>query len=200
MHIEVIESLDTSSFINVLRRFLAIRGPAVQLRSDCGTNFVGAHNELQAALKEMDKEGIQNYLVSRGCEWIFNPSHASHAGGVWERMIGVTRKLLDSVLADLELTQLTHEVLSTLITEVSAIVNARPLTPIPNDPDVPEILTPVTLLTQKPGSLKAAPGKFTHADLDSKTMAKSPAPGEHILVSMASEHVKPHIAEGKSRS
>ena len=40
IHIEVIESMDTSSFINALRRFLAIRGPVIQLRSDCGTNFV----------------------------------------------------------------------------------------------------------------------------------------------------------------
>ena len=42
IHIELIESLDTSSFINALRRFLDLRGPAIQLRSDCGTNFVGA--------------------------------------------------------------------------------------------------------------------------------------------------------------
>lgn len=31
--------MDTSSFINALRRFLAIRGPVKQLRSDCGTNL-----------------------------------------------------------------------------------------------------------------------------------------------------------------
>ena len=36
IHIEVIESMDASCFINALRRFLALRGPAVQLRSDCG--------------------------------------------------------------------------------------------------------------------------------------------------------------------
>lgn len=34
-HMEVIESMDTSSCINALRRFFAIRGPAKQLRSDC---------------------------------------------------------------------------------------------------------------------------------------------------------------------
>ena len=37
IHIEVIESMDASCFINALRRFLALRGPAVQFRSDCGT-------------------------------------------------------------------------------------------------------------------------------------------------------------------
>ena len=50
IHIELIESMDSSSFINALRRFLALRGPVVQLCSDCGTNFIGAHNELQASL------------------------------------------------------------------------------------------------------------------------------------------------------
>lgn len=46
--------LDTSSFINALRRFLALRGPAMQFHSDCGTNFFGARNEIQSCLKEMD--------------------------------------------------------------------------------------------------------------------------------------------------
>ena len=58
IHIEVIESMDASCFINALRRFLALRGPAVKFRSDCGTNFVGARNELQPSLKEMDDGGL----------------------------------------------------------------------------------------------------------------------------------------------
>lgn len=43
---EVVESLSTSSFINALRRFTAIRGPAKLFRSDRGMNFVGACKEL----------------------------------------------------------------------------------------------------------------------------------------------------------
>ena len=168
IHIELLESMDTSSFINPLRRFLALRGPVVQLRSDCGTNFVGAHNELQSCFKEMDEGAIQSYLAAEGCDWIFNPPHASHAGGVWERMIGVTRRILDSIFADLGPRHLTHEVLSTLMAEVTAIVNARPLIPVPSDPDMPEILTPATLLTQKSESLKAMPGNFTQQELYSK--------------------------------
>ena len=66
IHIEVIESLDTSSFINGLQRFLALRGPVIQLRSDCGTNFVGAHNEFKVAMKEMDNDAIQTFLASGG--------------------------------------------------------------------------------------------------------------------------------------
>ena len=79
IHIELIGSMDSSSFINALRRFLALRGPVVQLRSDCGTNFVGAYNKLQASLNEMD-DAIQPYLASEGCDWIFNAPHSSHVG------------------------------------------------------------------------------------------------------------------------
>lgn len=43
VHIDVIKSLSTSSFINALRRLFSIRGIAKQIRSDCGTNFVGAY-------------------------------------------------------------------------------------------------------------------------------------------------------------
>ena len=168
IHIEVIESMDASCFINALRRFLALRGPAVQFRSDCGTNFVGARNELQSSLKEMDDRAIQSYLATEGCNWIFNAPHASHVGGVWERMIGVTTGILDSVLADLAPTRLTHEVLTTLMAEATAIVNARPLVPVPSDPEMPEILTPATLLTQKSKAFKSIPGNFSSTALYSK--------------------------------
>ncbi|CAB4029661.1 Hypothetical predicted protein, partial [Paramuricea clavata] len=32
--------------------------------------FVGARNELEAAMNEMDKKDIEAYLVREGCEWI----------------------------------------------------------------------------------------------------------------------------------
>lgn len=50
IHIEVVPSLDTDSFINALRRFAARRGQVWELRSDNGTNFVGAERELRNAL------------------------------------------------------------------------------------------------------------------------------------------------------
>jgi len=52
--------------------------------------------------------------------------------------------------------------------EVTAIVNARPLVPFPTDPDMLEVVTPSTLLTQKSTSLKAAPGNFSQTVLYSR--------------------------------
>lgn len=65
-------------------------------------------------------------------------------------MIGITRRILDSLLMDLRGTDLTHEVLVTFLAEVCAIVNSRPLVPLSSDPEDPQPLTPSLLLTQKP--------------------------------------------------
>lgn len=59
VHIEVVESMDTSSAINALRRFFAICGPA-KLRSDCGTNFIGAIKELGLKRESQDTT-VQKY-------------------------------------------------------------------------------------------------------------------------------------------
>ena len=52
VHLEVARSLQTDSFINVLRRFVARRGPLSDIYFDNGTNFVGAHCETQESLQE----------------------------------------------------------------------------------------------------------------------------------------------------
>ncbi|XP_073488870.1 uncharacterized protein [Aquarana catesbeiana] len=119
VHIEVTESLDTSSFINALRRFISIRGPVKHIRSDRGTNFVGACKELNIT-SNLHTERVERYLSEQGCTWTFNPPHSSHMGGAWERMIGIARRILDSMFLHLGTSKLTHETLTTFMAEVSA--------------------------------------------------------------------------------
>nr|XP_046258699.1 uncharacterized protein LOC124066389 [Scatophagus argus] len=163
VHIEVIEEMSSSSFINALRRFFAIRGPAKQLRSDRGTNFIGACRELKLDTSEQIK--VQGYLEDQRCTWIFNPPHSSHMGGTWERMIGVTRRILDSMLLQSGKARLTHEVLTTLMAEITAIINARPLIPVSSDPEHAHILTPSMLLTQKAATLLAPQGDISEGEM-----------------------------------
>ncbi|KAK7891906.1 hypothetical protein WMY93_023869 [Mugilogobius chulae] len=165
VHIETIASLDTTSCINALRRFFAIRGPAKQIRSDCGTNFVAAAKELGLSQKEPNG-AMQKFLSEQNCEWVFNVPHASHMGGSWERLIGLSRRILDAMLLKNNI-QLTHDTLCTLMMEVAAIINARPLVPVSNDPEAPSILSPAMILTQKVG-VAPPPGQFTNKDLYSK--------------------------------
>ena len=88
IHLEVSSSLDTDSFLNAYRRFVCRRGPVLQLRSHQGTNFIGAMNELQQAVTELNHERIREELLSNNFYWVeFKPNvpYASHRGGVWER-------------------------------------------------------------------------------------------------------------------
>ena len=135
VHIKVLESMDTSSFICALRRFFAIRGTASLLRCDRGTNFTGAKAELDNALAELDQHKVEIYVHKQGCEWLFNPPHASHFGGAWEWQIGTICRVLDAMFAELGGAQLTHELLVTLMAEVTAIVNACLIALVPTDVD-----------------------------------------------------------------
>ena len=87
IHIEVAHSLDTDSFLNALRRFVARRGTPDQIFSDNGTNFVGAERILRTALQSFNNDKIHHYCSQKGIEWSFNPPLASHMGGAQERMI-----------------------------------------------------------------------------------------------------------------
>lgn len=113
VHIEVLEEMSSSCFINALRRFSAIRGEVKVIRSDCGTNFVGSVRDLEANVINLDDRPLKNFLNESGINWVFNPPHASHMGGAWERMIGVTRRILDAVLPGVK--HLTHDILTTLM-------------------------------------------------------------------------------------
>ena len=135
-HIEVIEDLSASAFINALRRFVAIRGKVKQFRSDRGTNFVEATSDLRVDAINVEDEHVKKYMYNSGTVWIFNTPHSSHMGGVWERLIGVARRILDSMLRDIG--TLTHEVLVTLMAEVTAIINSRPLVPFPTTKNSPK--------------------------------------------------------------
>ena len=171
VHLETANSLTTSSFINALSRFLNRRGPVRQLRCDQGTNFVGARNELQESLKEMDQGRIHEYMLQHDAEWVpfhMNVPHASHMGGSWERMIRTVRNALEPLLMSSG-DQLDDESFRTFITEVEHIVNSRPLAVNElSDPEIFEPLTPNHLLTLKPKVLLPPPGEFQRTDLYSK--------------------------------
>ena len=119
VHIETANSLSTDSFINCLRRMMAIRVPIRQLRCDQGTNFVGAKSEFQREYEKLDHKKIETFLNSKGCddiEFKMNVPSASHMGGVWERQMRSARSIL-LVVMEQSGTQLDDESLRTLSTE-----------------------------------------------------------------------------------
>ena len=121
--------MEIDSFINALRRFICRRGKVAKWRSDQGSNFLGAKNELTKALQELDQEKIRGFLLPSECDWIdfdMNVPAASHMGGVWNRLIPTVRSVLSGLLQD-HGKQLDDEALETLMVEAENIVNSRPI-------------------------------------------------------------------------
>lgn len=167
VHIEVAEDLSSDSFICAIKRFIARRGCVKTLRSDRGTNFVGAQRELELELQKMEdkEEWLQKRMLENNMEWKFNTPGASHHGGVWERHIRTVRKILDSMLLTHPLKQ---ETLHTFLCEAELIMNGRPLTPVSSDPfDVPPI-TPSDILWLGTGCRTIPVNIFSTSDSDHK--------------------------------
>ena len=163
VHVEVLCSLDTDSMINGIRRFIARRGVPSKIWSDNGTNYIGCKNELSRALKEIDNDKMNVFCAKREIEWVLNPRHAPHMGGVFERMIQTVKRVFHAMLAPGRC-RLNDETLQTLMCEVESIVNTRPITRCSNDVNDPSPLSPNHLLLMR-GVENISPGQFTEADM-----------------------------------
>ena len=99
VHIKIAHSLDTDSMINALS-VISVCGRPEIIRSDCGTNFTSAARELQKAIEQWNQQRVKSFCLKQGIQWLFNPSGASHFGGVWERIIRSTRQILQALLKE----------------------------------------------------------------------------------------------------
>ena len=151
-----------------MRRFISIRGKVIELRSDRGTNIVGASNELKAAYKYMNFECIKQQMLKLNCDFVSFNMHvpsASHFGRIWERQIRSIRRIMTALLSQYNC-QLSDECLRTFLYETAAIINSRPLTvECLSDPNSVTPLTPNHLLTAKSELILPPPGNFVSANM-----------------------------------
>ena len=146
VHIEVAHSLDSNSFLMALHRFMARRGKPQKIFSDNGSNFVAADRELAEEIQTINTKKLRDELVLEAIEWQFNPPHAPHMGGVWERLVRSVKKLLKHLVGE---RLLDDEELVSFMCEAEKILNDRPLTRMGSDPRDTTPLTPNHLLLLK---------------------------------------------------
>ncbi|KAE8289497.1 hypothetical protein D5F01_LYC11199 [Larimichthys crocea] len=146
VHLDLLASMDTDSFLMGLRRFIARRGKPYELLSDQGTNFKGGSSELKEAFNSLTPS-LQSQLASQQIHFQFNPPHAPHFGGSWEREIRTIKSALHTTLGSQTVTE---EVLRTILIEVESIVNSKPLGYTSSDVADPDPITPNMLLMGRP--------------------------------------------------
>lgn len=158
VHLELVKDLTTASFIASLKRFISTRGRPNVIWSDNATNFVGAKNELVElrALFQSNQHihAIQGQCLDEGIDWQFIPPRSPHFGGLWEASIKTAKHHFWRTVG---LTTLTFDELRTLVSQIAAIINSRPLCAITENPDDLEVLTPGHFLIGAPFTSIAEP-------------------------------------------
>lgn len=142
IHIELVGDLTSEAFIGAFRRFVARRGKCSHLWSDQGRNFVGANKQLVEAWNEAKlqyKGRIAQTLACDGTQMHFIPAYSPNFGGLWEAGVKSIKYHLQRIVT----THLTYEEMTTVLCQVEACLNSRPLCPLDNsDPECLDPLTP----------------------------------------------------------
>ncbi|KAG7295329.1 hypothetical protein JYU34_022341 [Plutella xylostella] len=154
VHLELVSDLTSSAFLAALRRMAARRSVPAHLYSDNGTNFQHANKVLQQEYTELknkiEQEFDQNFISEiseMGITWHFNAPSWPSAGGLWEAAVKSLKHHLKRVVGE---TRLTFEEYSTLLAQLEACMNSRPLCPLTEDPEDLDFLTPAHFLACGP--------------------------------------------------
>ncbi|XP_055714436.1 uncharacterized protein LOC129808690 [Phlebotomus papatasi] len=144
VHLEVLTSLSTNAFLSAFKRFISRRGLPAHIYSDNGTNFVGSDKMLQKMLQDHQMQNeLTDYSSNLKVQWHFNPPAAPHHGGLWEAAVRSFKHHFKRVIGA---AILTYEELNTIVVQIEAVLNSRPLVAVTNHPDDPKALTPGDLL------------------------------------------------------
>lgn len=139
------------------RRFASRRGKPANVFSDNGSNFLGTKNELCKLYEflETNSPYISENLANDRIVWHLIPARSPSFGGIWEAGIKSVKYHLKRVLSD---TPYTFEDLSTILCQIEAILNSRPLSPLSTDPEDLTALTTAHFLLSR--SLTALPDYY----------------------------------------
>ncbi|XP_031639984.1 uncharacterized protein LOC116351968 [Contarinia nasturtii] len=143
--------------------------------TNTGTDLCGpiwlrmmAARDNEQAIKDFNEQ-VEQGLANMATKFHFNPSISPWMGGIWERGVGSIKYHLKRTIAD---RILTYEELSTVLTQIEAILNSRPITPMTENPEDLDVLTPGHFLIGssltapiEPNLLQARENRLTRWDL-----------------------------------
>ncbi|XP_059055449.1 uncharacterized protein LOC131849394 [Achroia grisella] len=143
IHVELVSDLTTEAFLACLKRFIARRGLPTHIYCDNAKTFKGASNQLKDLYelfsKKAHKNDIENFCSKSHITFKFIPSYSPEFGGLWEAGVKSVKSHLKRIVGNLSLT---FEGLYTVITEIEAVLNSRPLLPMSSDISDCKYLTP----------------------------------------------------------
>jgi hypothetical protein len=125
VHLEMMNSMSTSSFLMAVERFIEVRPRQTVFVADNGTNFRGAETRLNREAKKVNDQIDISEAQRKLCiEFRFAPPCAPHFMGLVERIVGAAKAALKPALRT---TALTAEEMRTVIAKTMGILNNFPI-------------------------------------------------------------------------
>ncbi|XP_045457503.1 uncharacterized protein LOC123667706 [Melitaea cinxia] len=104
---------------------------------------------------------IAELLSLERTNWHYIPPHSPNFGGLWESSVRGTKTHLKKVVGN---STLTYEEMSTVLAQVEACLNSRPISLLSDDPNDPLPLTPGHFLVGEP-LLNIADEDYTNSNV-----------------------------------
>ncbi|XP_015120736.1 uncharacterized protein LOC107043667 [Diachasma alloeum] len=141
VHLELVSRQTTDAFIGAYKSLTGRTGISEVMYSDNPATFVGASTVLNKLYNQPSRKNqqIQAALAPNGTQWSFSPPRAPHFGGKWEAAIKSTKYHLKRELGS---TTFTYEELNSILIQIEPCLNSRPITPMSDDPEDLQALTP----------------------------------------------------------
>ena len=144
VHLEVMSGLSAEAFLGSFRRFVFRRGYPERILSDNAPQFHLAETALTSSWRDLvrDRE-VQAFAATNSIAWKFTSQYSPWEGGLYERIVGLVKRSLRKAIGSC---LLTLDQFSTLLTEVEAVLNTRPLAYVNSESATIEPLTPAHFL------------------------------------------------------
>ena len=125
VHLELVEDQTASAFLRAFKRFASRRGIPECIISDNAKTFKAGSQDLQALKTQViEAAASQRFLTKHGIKWNFITERAPLWGGFYERLIGLVKRRLKKMIRNMLLNAIE---LQTILTEIEATLNSRPL-------------------------------------------------------------------------
>ena len=170
VHLELVQDQSTEAFLRSFRRMISRRGMISMMYSDNSKTFESAKRETQRYHEIMNGKAFRDFLTENKIEWKMIVDYAPWWGGFYERMMKTIKAPLKKILGR---TVYSPDELYTILTEVEAMVNSRPLMQVSDEPSELKYLTPASfLIGRELINLPVVPIKTSDKSLRKKELNK----------------------------